>query len=150
MASTSSNVGILAHDEIAVVKLPVASGTTLAEGDLIDYSSGDAVAVTASGNTAWVGVAMEGSESGEVFEIAIATRCIISIKVVSTSTDAATPGAAFTWSAGANGTDWQVTSCSAGLAGRMWAIEPIAKGSTGKFKVDSSKMKCGFLFDAIT
>lgn len=146
--SVYSNIVLRDVDEIDVVKLKVATATVLAKGDLIDYSSGTAAAIVHSGdNSIFLGVAMEGSESGSVAEISIATRCKILIQIVSGDTDG-TPGAAYKYNAGANGTIWTVAIATA--EGIMWALEPITAGSAGLFRVDVQALAGGFLFDTCT
>jgi len=147
--ATSSNVEIREYDAMSVCKLSVASGTVLAKGDFIKYSAGNAVAVTAADNTTFAGIALEGSESGSVAPIAVATRAQFYIKVASTSTAAAF-GNAFRYSAGANGTDWEVTKCTSGVSGITWALETVAAGSRGLFYIDVGSLKSGFLFEAIS
>jgi len=146
--ATSSKVDIRAIDELAVVKLAVGSSTVLAPGDLVDFDSGTTAAVAHSGdNSTFLGVAMEGSASGDVQEISIATRCKINIKVVSGSADAVI-GDAYKYSAGANGTEWTVTKATS--EGIMWALESISNGNYGLFLVDSHCLAGGFLFDTCT
>lgn len=153
--STSSNVVIKEYDERCVVKLPVASATVLAAGDLIVATADTATTLKAAALSAaslyntFVGVALGGSESGQVENISVATRARIAIKVVSTS-GAALVGDAFYYSAGANGTDWQVTKCTSGVSGITWALEAVDAGSSGEFLIDTHVMKSGFKFDAIT
>jgi len=151
MSSTSSNIAILDVDETAIVKIGVGSSTTLAAGDLIDASGAttpEAVATSSSANTTFLGIALYGSESGEVFQIAVATRCRINIKVASTSSNLII-GDACKYSAGANGTAWEVTKCTSGSGGTMWAMENITAGNNGEFLVDSHLMKSGFYWDKI-
>lgn len=147
--ATSSNVVVKEYDELTVVKMPVASGTVIAYGDLIKSSSGIAAVLDSSANTYFVGVALDGSESGSVASIAIATNAVVQLKVASTSSAAAV-GDAFKYSAGANGTAWQVTKCTSGVSGITWALETIAAGSSGDFRIAANNMKSGFQFDAIS
>jgi len=146
--ATSSNVEIVAYDEIDVVKVAVATATVLAKGDLVDFTSGTTVLTAHSGdNSLFLGIAMEGSETGEVKEVSVATRAKIKITVVSGSSDAVV-GEAFKYSAGANGTAWTVTQATA--EGIMWALESISNGSAGLFRINSAALAGGFLFDTCT
>lgn len=140
--ATSSNVSIREWSEIDVIKMPVGSSTVLAYGDLIDSSGGSAVAHSGD-NSTFVGVAIDGSESGSVAEIAVATKAKISIKL-SSSYGNAVLGNACKYVAGANGTDWQVASAT--TEGIIWALESITAGNSGLFLVDSHSLTGGFLF----
>jgi hypothetical protein len=151
MSSTYSNVVIRDYDPISVIKLPVVSATVIAKGDLIDASADTATTLVAAchagDNSLFFGVALEGSESGEVKDISIATIAKVNIKVVSGSTDAL-PGDAFKYSAGANGTAWQVTKATS--EGIMWALEPVLDTAEGVFLINSHALAGGFIWDTCT
>lgn len=144
--ATNSNIEILDYDPFQVMQVNIASATVLAVGDLVDLSgTTDGVGVANSGaNATFLGVAMEGSASGEIKPISIARRCWIRAKVATT---AATIGKSYTYSTGANGTDWSFAPATA--EGMMWAEEEIAVGSYGKFYVDTNT-RGGFLYEQQT
>jgi|GEM_PF-1476423 hypothetical protein len=152
MSSTYSNVVFRDEDvdTVSVVKIGVASATVLAKGDLVDASGATAPeAVAHSGdNSTFIGVAMEGSQSGEVNEISVATRCKIKIKVAASPTTNVIIGDACAYSAGANGTTWEVTKATS--EGIMWALENVDYGESGLFLVDSHSLAGGFYFDTCT
>jgi len=108
-----SNVRIRRDDVVGtkIVDVPVASATVFAPGDLVDLSGSTLVAHTGD-NSYFLGVALEGSPTGDISPISVARECVIRIKLVSGSADA-TIGKAVKYSAGANGTDWQVTVATA-------------------------------------
>jgi len=146
--ATSSNVVIRDYEDLTVVKVGVATATVLAKGDLVDFTvSTSALTAHAGDNSIFLGVALEGSESGETKQVSVATRAKIKVKVVSGSS-AALPGEAFKYSAGANGTAWQVTQATE--EGIMWALEGVAAASSGLFYIDSHVLSGGFQFDACT
>jgi len=142
--ATYSNVKIRNFDPLAVIKAPVGSSTVVAPGDLIyltGTTSGQVAKVmgtgsaASSGNTHFAGVALVGSESGDISPISVATRAVINIKIASSGSDSDI-GAAYKFSAGANGTDWEVTKATA-LA-IMWAREYKSQGSYCDMMINAS------------
>ena len=143
--ATYSNVDVRAYDEIAVVKVEVASATVVAKGDLIEYSSAGTVgSVFASQVDYLIGVALEGSESGDTDYIPVATRAKISAYAV----DAGYLGDAYHYTAGANGTNWTFTNGT--TEGLMWALEDITASAYNLFYLDTHALKGGFLFEAMS
>ena len=147
MASTSSNIVVQWHDQESVIQVSIASGTTLADGDLVDVVNSLVVAHSTTGNTFFAGVALGGSEAGDITPISIATKAKVLVKLVSGSSDA-TVGKAAIYSAGANGTDWQVTLGTVG--GLMWALEAIADTYSGTWLIDTTTNGGFGLFETVT
>lgn len=123
------------------------SDETIAQGDLLENSSGDAQVVDGADNTVFLGVALAGRESDDDRDVPIAFRCVIEAKVVSTSDDL-TAGDAVYYSAGANGTTWEFTKGTA--EGIAWALEDISAGDTGNFLIDVMAIQASTLFDTVT
>jgi len=154
--ATYSNVKIRNFDPLSVIKVPVASATVIAPGDLIILTGATSAQVAqvvatgsvgTSGNTYFGGVAIVGSESGDIRSISVATRAVINIKIDASGTDSAI-GTAYKYSSGANGTDWDVTTATA--LGIMWALEYKAQGSYCDMLIDTHALKGGFIFDTCT
>ncbi|MDD5109540.1 MAG: hypothetical protein PHC29_08620 [Candidatus Omnitrophica bacterium] len=121
MASRESNVVVKHgdHDPLNLLMLDVGSSTTVGFGDLIESTSGAAVAVDAAGdNATFAGVALDASESGETAKLRILTHGIVQLTVVSTTYDI---GDALKYSSGANGTAWVLTKATTGADGIMWS-----------------------------
>ncbi len=145
--AVKSNITILNVDPLGIVKVKVGSATVLAEGDLINFN-GTAAVVQEGNNPTFLGVAMEGSESGQTHQISVATHCIISALLVSGGT-AGVLGDAYKRNAGSNGVDWSVDKATA--EGIMWVYENnIAVGEKGLFLVNSHHLVGGILFDVMT
>jgi len=154
--ATYSNVKLRNFDPLAVIKCPVGSTTVVAPGDLI-YLTGTTTgqvakvmatgSVYTSGNTLFAGVAMDGSESGSITPIAVATRAVVGIKIGASGT-ASDIGAAYKFSAGANGTVWEVTKATA--LGLMWATEYAAQSAMCDMLIDTHTLTAGLLFDTIS
>lgn len=146
--ATYSNITVKRHNPVKVVDIPVASATVIAPGDLIDVSGSTGMAfVHAGDNSTFVGVALNGSESGEIRPISVARECVVEALLVSGSSDVVV-GDAVKRSAGANGTAWSFTKATA--EGIMWANESISNGNRGEFYVDSSALAGGFAYDTCT
>ena len=154
--ATYSNTIIRNFDPLSVIKVPVASATVIAPGDLIILTgaTSNQVAqvvatgsVSTSGNTHFGGVALIGSESGSISPISVATRAVVRMEIDASGSDADI-GAAYKYQAGANGTDWEVTKATA--LGIMWALEYKAQGSNCDMLIDIHCLKGGFIFDTCT
>jgi len=144
-----SNIEVRAHDKLSEMRIPVGSSTVIASGDLIDYSTADTAAIVHYGaNAAFLGVALEGSESGSANSIDVATRAKVYVEVATGSTTALV-GDAFTYLEGANGTDWKFTE-GYNDDGVMWALETVTAGNSGLFLIDSHQLTSGFLFKCVT
>ena len=143
--SISSNIVVKDYDPLTVAKVEVASGTVIASGDLIAYSSADTVATVYTGvKERFLGVALVGSESGKTDFVSVATRA----KVNTYAVDAGYLGDSYYRSAGANGTNWTFTNGPAN--GVLWALEDISATSYGDFYIDSHVLLSGLLFEATT
>jgi len=128
--ATTSNV-IIRHgeeSELNKIKTAVGSSTVLARGDLIELTSGSAVAVNAAGdNATFAGVSVDLSESGETVKVGTLLRGICKITVTSTTYDI---GDSLKYSAGANGTAWSLAKATSGADGIMWSREYQASSVT--------------------
>ena len=143
--AVKSNVTILNVDPLGIVKVKVASGVVFAEGDLTDFDGTD-LAAHGGDNSTFLGVALEGSESGDTHQISVATRCIIEALI---TTNAGVLGDAFKYSAGSNGVNWVLDKATS--EGIAWVYENnIAVSTKGLLLIDSHVLGAGFLFDPAT
>jgi hypothetical protein len=107
------------EDQYNKFHMPVASGTVVAPGDLVLFTTTAATVLAAAADCAtFTGVSCDLSRSGDVEPIAVLRRGIVGIPV---SAATYTPGLAVTWAAGANGTNWELVGVSTGALGIMWA-----------------------------
>ena len=115
--------------------------------DLVDFDGTD-LAAHAGDNSTFLGVALEGSESGDIHQISVATRCMVDV-LLDASSAALVLGDGASRSSGSNGVNWDVTKNT--VDGIMWAYENnIAASAKGIFLVDSHALGGGFLFDPLT
>jgi len=119
----------------------------IAQGDLFETNGSGAEVVDGADNTIFLGVALAGRDADDARDVPIAFRCVIEAKLVSTSSDC-TAGDAVAYSAGANGTTWEMNKATA--EGIAWALEDITAGSTGKFLIDVVALQASTLFDTVT
>lgn len=132
--ATKSNITIRSIDALRVVKVEVLTGTVLAAGDLIDFDGTSAVVHAGEGGT-FLGVALEGSESGQIQQISVATIAMVSMLLDSGSA-ALVLGDAVDYSSGSNGVNWDVEKNTANAI--AWCYEQsIAAGAFGLFLINS-------------
>lgn len=148
--ANKSNIKVLSSPQALtdIIDVPKASAEVLAFGDLIENDgSGNAQAVDAAENPTFLGVCLAGRIATDPRAVPVMIRGVIRAKVDAASTNAATIGLAFTWKAGANGTDWTLEDAT--VEGTMHAMEAIAKGAYGKFLIDVPNLATG-IFQAVT
>jgi hypothetical protein len=128
--ATTSNVSILHGEDNELNKLhvPVGTATVLARGDLIIYSGGAGIAMTANtDNTAFMGACLDLSRNGDTDDINVLLKGRLNI-TVSSSTYAI--GEALTYNAGANGTAWVLAAVSSGAKGVAFSLQYKAANVT--------------------
>lgn len=145
--STKSNVTLRLIEDGGIVKVNPALADAYASGDLVDFDGTD-LTIHTGDNSEFLGVVIDGSEVGQTQQIAVATICQVSAKVVASSA-ALVLGDGVSHNAGSNGVNYDFTKNTA--QGIMWAYENnIANGDFGLFYVNSHVMGAGFLFDTLT
>jgi len=144
--ASKSNITILSNPTtlLEVITYPKKTSEVVAIGDpMQDDGSAACEVVESADNTTFLGISMEASRAADVKPISIMIKGVIQAQVAAASSNAATFGAAFSWTSGANGTDWTFSSNT--VDGIIWALEPIAKGSSGKFMVDVLALESGII-----
>lgn len=145
--ATKSNVRleILSNNPLDVIKLPVASATVLAVGDLLKgYTSDCVVAVSAANDSdAFVGLSNSLSRSGDTMDVEVLIRVIASVTL--SSSTALDAGDGLIYVAGANGTDWTFNVDTSGTNILAWAFEMQNTAGTGPVSVlfDSYMLSAG-------
>jgi len=145
--ASSSNIKILTNEYhlLHVVDYPKATSEVIAQGDLLEENGSGAEVVDGAANNIFLGVALTGSEAADTRRVAIMIRGVIQIQLAAAQT--ATFGAAFGYSAGANGTAWTFTALTA--EGIVWALEAISSAGSGKALVDVVALESG-IFETVT
>ncbi|HDL60123.1 MAG TPA: hypothetical protein ENH14_01570 [candidate division WOR-3 bacterium] len=132
MATTSSIRFVYVNDDDPsnFIKVPLASSSTVAKGDLVALSAwqtNTCAAVGAAQSELFAGVAYNYSTT-EGEDIIICTDCVISVYCASAINHA---GELLKYSAGGNGTKWQLTLCTNTEDGIAYALESLsAAGNT--------------------
>ncbi len=143
--AVKSNVTILNVDPLGIVKVNVGSADVFAEGDLVDFD-GTNLDAHAGDNSTFLGVAMEGSQTGDTHQVSVATKCIIEALI---TTNAGVLGDAFKYSAGSNGVNWVLDKATS--EGIAWVFENnIAVSTKGLLLIDSHVLVAGIFFDVVT
>jgi len=128
--ATTSNVKILygEDDQLNKLHIGVASGTVLARGDFLKYSTGAVTAVAAStDNEAFIGVSLDLSRSGDTADVNVLLKGRLNVGVTSATY---VVGEALTYATGANGTDWTFASVSSGADGMIFSLQYKASAVT--------------------
>ncbi len=136
------------NDKLDIIALPVASGTIIARGDLVNTSSGNSVVVDAAGdNASYAGVSGSLSRNGDTAKITVYCRCIFNGSMSGSSTLYAGVGLVFNAGPATSGshtgtTSWTFVEDSSGADIIAWANENLTS-SAGPFEIRTDSFMVG-------